>query len=158
MTISEPRSGPKLKNSLLISLLAGNFAVETGSRSTAATTTQFARSLIPETLREKPALARPIRRVVLAVRSPPGGICRIQGPVSGQKNPVPGAVLASEEVFMAPARTSHIAATIRPARRAGSRCRPHGAGAPRLQPAPGSAPGTPARSSYLPDERCSFRW
>jgi hypothetical protein len=97
MTISEPRSGPKLKNSLLISLLAGNFAVETGSRSTAATTTQFARSLIPETLREKPALARPIRRVVLAVRSPPGGICRIQGPVSGQKNPVPGAVLASEE-------------------------------------------------------------
>jgi len=60
--------------------------------SPAAPTTQFALSLIPETLREKPALARPIRRVVLAVRSLAGGIWRIQGPVSGRKNPVPGAM------------------------------------------------------------------
>jgi hypothetical protein len=48
----------------------------------------------------------------------------------------------------ASARASHIAATIPLAHRAGLQCRPYGAGAPRPRPAPGSAPGTPARSSY----------
>jgi hypothetical protein len=66
-------------------------------RSTASATTQFSESLITETLREKPALARPIRRVVLVVRSLAGGICRIWGPVSGRKNPVPGAMMPFEE-------------------------------------------------------------
>ena len=37
-----------------------------------------------------------IRRVIFAIRSPAGGICRIQGPVSGRKNSVPGAVMPME--------------------------------------------------------------
>jgi hypothetical protein len=51
------------RNSLLISLLAGNLRVETGSTATASATTQFPESLFIEPLREKPALARPIRHV-----------------------------------------------------------------------------------------------
>jgi len=66
--------------------------VETGSNATASATTQFAQSLIPETFREKPALARFIRRIFFAVRSLAGGICGIGAPVSGRKNPVPGAM------------------------------------------------------------------
>jgi hypothetical protein len=62
------------RNSLLISLLAGNSGVETGSTRTASATTQFPESLITETLREKPALARPIRRLICAMRSLAVGI------------------------------------------------------------------------------------
>jgi hypothetical protein len=80
--------------------------VETGSNATACATTQFALFLIPETLLEKPALARPIRRVVLAVRSLQAGDAefgarsqagKILFLAQCRKNPVPGAVLASEE-------------------------------------------------------------
>ena len=39
MATSEPRVGPKLKNSLFFSLLAGNLGVETGSTATASATT-----------------------------------------------------------------------------------------------------------------------
>ena len=60
MATPKRRFGPKLKNSLLISLLAGNWGVETGSTWTASATTQSPQSLITETLQEKPALARPI--------------------------------------------------------------------------------------------------
>ena len=70
---------------------------ETGSRSTASATTQSAESLITETLREQAALARLVRRVNFAIWSLTGGICRIQGLVSGRKNSVPGAVMAIEE-------------------------------------------------------------
>jgi hypothetical protein len=45
-----------LQNSLLISLLAGNLTVETGSTATASATTQSPKSPVAETLREKPAL------------------------------------------------------------------------------------------------------
>ena len=38
---SEHRVGPKLQNSLLISLLAGNLGVETGSTTTACATNIF---------------------------------------------------------------------------------------------------------------------
>jgi len=48
--------------------------VETGSIGTACATTQFPQSLITETLREKPALARPIRGLTFAY------------PVSGRRN------------------------------------------------------------------------
>ena len=54
--------------------------METSSNVTASATTQFAQSLIPETFREKPALARSIRRIFFAVRSLAGGICGIGAP------------------------------------------------------------------------------
>jgi len=108
-----------LQNSLFFSLLAGNLAVETGSHWTASATTQFPESLITEPLREQAALARPVRHVIFGIWPLAGGICRIRGPVSGRKNPVPGAVMPSEEVPMARARVLRIAGTIRPAGRAG---------------------------------------
>ena len=51
-----------------------------------------------------------------AIRSPGGGIWRVRGLVSGRKNSVPGAVMASREVPTPRARASRIAGTIRPAR------------------------------------------
>jgi hypothetical protein len=79
------------RNSLLISLLAGNFEVETGSNATASATTQFPESLITETLREQAALARPVRRTIFDIWSPAGETGRNLGLVSGPKNSGPGA-------------------------------------------------------------------
>ena len=50
-------NGQSRQNSLLISLLAGNLDAETGSTVTASATTQSPKSLVAETLQEKPALA-----------------------------------------------------------------------------------------------------
>src|ERR1019366_5710573 len=47
MATSEARANPKLRNSLLISLLAGNLGVETGSTMTASATNIF--SISPAT-------------------------------------------------------------------------------------------------------------
>jgi hypothetical protein len=57
-------SGWIQQNSLLISLLAGNLHRETGSQLTGCATKQSRESLIPETLRERPALTRPVRRTI----------------------------------------------------------------------------------------------
>ncbi|MFZ1000626.1 MAG: hypothetical protein WAN68_01305, partial [Pseudolabrys sp.] len=67
-------ASPLDHTALFFSLLAGNLGVETGSYVTASTTTQFPESLITETLREKPALARPIRRLICAMQSLAVGI------------------------------------------------------------------------------------
>ena len=125
---------------------------ETGSNPTASATTQFPRSLVTETLREKPALARPIRGVIFAVQSLAGGICRIRGRVSGRKNSVPGAVMPSEEsAYRASPSLAYIAGTIRPAHRAGSRCRLHGAGvhrSARLMREEGAYDASPSLAYY----------
>src|SRR5262249_49516042 len=141
-------STPIRRNSLLISLLAGNLLAETGSSTTASATTQFPQSLIIETLREKPALARPVRGVIFAIRSPPAAYAEFRA-----------RSLAVKILFLAPrclfrrlpttrARAWRIAGTIQLARPAGLRCRLLGEGGHRLRPGPGSVPGTPAISSY----------
>ena len=125
--------------------------METGSHWTASATTQSPESLITETLREKPALARPIRRVIFAVRSPAGGICRIRGPVSGRKNPVPGVVMPSEEKCLWSEPESAYSSPR-------SRCRLHGAGADRLRPAPGFGARNASDIVHIDlTERCSFQ-
>ena len=62
-----------------------------GGSSPPGPTTQFPKSLITETLREKAALARPGRRTIFDIWSLAGGTCRIRGLVSGQKSSGPGA-------------------------------------------------------------------
>ena len=97
MATFEPLAGPKLKNSLFFSLLAGNLAGETGSTWTASATTQSPESLITETLREQAALARPVRHVIFGIWSPAGEAGQNLGLVSSRKNPVPGAVMPIEQ-------------------------------------------------------------
>ena len=91
MATSESQASPKLKNSLLISLLAVNLGVETGSHVTASATTQFPNSPVVETLREKPVLTGLSWRRIFDAGSPVGGVGWNQGLVSGRKNPGPGA-------------------------------------------------------------------
>ena len=79
-----------LQNSLLISLLAGNLTVETGSTATASATTQSAQSPNPETLRQKPALSGLNWHQIFDARSQSRRIRKNGGLVSGQKNSVPG--------------------------------------------------------------------
>jgi hypothetical protein len=79
--------------------------VETGSTWTASATTQSPQSLFIEPLREKPALARPIRHVFFGIWSLAGEIGRNLGLVSGRKNSGPGAACLKPDILWGEAKS-----------------------------------------------------
>jgi hypothetical protein len=78
---------------------------ETGSKVTACATTQFLESLVTEPLREKPALARPVRQVIFGIWSLAGETRRNLGLVSGPKNSGPGAACLKPDIVWGQAKS-----------------------------------------------------
>jgi len=97
-------------------------------------TTQFPETLFIEPLREKPALARPIRHVFFGIWSLAGETGRNLGLVSGWKNSGPGAACLKLDIIGGIVQVSRIGGSIQRGNRARSPLQCHEVTDHRLRP------------------------